>query len=148
MLSEADKKAKKNEYQRKWAANHRDRVNQFVYNWNKKNRRRFIGIVRKSQIKVVDNAKQVLGGKCADKGCNQPLSQLQFHHTAGDGKAHRKELGARDTATLARWVLRTANPEARVELRCSKHHLQADRELTLMSKVDKLLWSSVMELAA
>lgn len=100
-------------YMKKWRAAH-------PVEWKR--------ICQNSQRRVIRKAKRLLGGTCVVSGCH---TKTTFHHIFGDGNKH---LTNRSTLTLARWILR--NPvlaKARIELRCWKHHREADKAFGFMS---------------
>jgi hypothetical protein len=89
--------------------------------------------VHRANVKKIEEAREIISGivyGCVVPGC--PNDDLEFHHKDGSGKKQGGQLGSRATATIARWICQHPD-EARktIELRCFKHHREADIALGL-----------------
>jgi hypothetical protein len=116
-----------------------EKQKQAIYRWRLKspdNMKKHIATVSKSVRITIKKAKAMLGDKCVVEGCKIKPALLDFHHIAGDGATHRKEIG-RETVIMARYIINHPNYKG-IELRCPKHHGEADRLLGLRGPKSRL----------
>lgn len=73
---------------------------------------------RKLRSKLRTEALNAYGNRCAGCGTTE---NLEFHHVAFDGGAHREEIGAGGSDTLHLWLKRNGFPPI-VELLCKDCH--------------------------
>lgn len=108
-----------------------------ILRWRQANPGEHTKTVQRANRRRIQEAQEILSGSliavhCVVSGCPAEQEDLQFHHVKGDGKQHSQELGTRETATMARWVIKHPDEaRQRIELRCHPHHREADKLLGL-----------------